>query len=122
MWKVYYLIQKGNSVTDLVNYIPKEILDEANKFIYYLSADVDIYKTVRKFESMKPCIEADKFTAYWDFAGYNRYPHALITLYENMDEISNSYDVVNAENPTVRMQQRMNGYYLLLKENNLIGE
>ena len=48
-----------------------------------LLVDVDIYHKAGEVVALKPCIEADKFCAYWSLESYENFPHALITLYEN---------------------------------------
>ena len=107
---------------DIVSYIPLELKNTAAEFIHTMDGNVEIYKKISKLGCIKPCAEADKFSAYWTLASYNKYPHALITLYENIEEIDNSPNVLNAPNVMVSFQQKMKNYYLLLKENELIGE
>ena len=107
---------------DIYNYIPEELIEKAYDFIRNMDEDVMIYNQIRKSFSFIPCIEADKFAAYWDLYRYMDYPHALITLYENKEKIDDSIGVMTSDNAHTLYQKRMKGYYLLLKENNMIGE
>ena len=103
-------------------YVSFELFNEAKDFIRTMDEDVEIYKMCRKFNSIKPCLEADKFTAYWTMASYNKYPHALITLYENIEDINNNFGNITSDNALECLRYRLKNYYLLLKEFNLIGE
>lgn len=103
------------------DYIPVELFHEAKDFVYNIDCDVEIYKKIRQTTALKPCIEADKFVAYWFLEEYENYPHALITLYENKDEIDNSLPESDVMNVCEIMQLRMKKYYELLLENNMIS-
>ncbi len=104
------------------DYIPIELYHESKDFIQVMSDNVEIYCSIRKIDSLKPCEEADKFVAYWNFARYNDFPHALITLYENMEAIDDSIGTMDQVNAIEYLQLRMKKYYLLLKENGMIDE
>lgn len=104
------------------DYIPIELISEAKDFIQLMSENVEIYVTIRKMGSVRPCEEADKFVAYWNLARYNDFPHALITLYENMESIDESIGTFDQVNALEYLQCRMKKYYLLLKENGMIDE
>ena len=106
---------------NLYKYIPSELYVKAEEFIRTIDEDVSIYKLIRNISLVKKCIEADKFVAYWNLCSFNKYPHALITLYEHYDEINNSYDLTS-ENASDCLQHKIKLYYLLLKENDLIGD
>ena len=106
---------------NLYRYIPSELCRKAKEFIEMIDEDVAIYKITRNIPGVEKCIEADKFVAYWNLCSFNKYPHALITLYEHYDEINNSYDLTS-ENASDCLQHKIKLYYLLLKENDLIGE
>ena len=104
------------------DYIPVDIFHEASDFIKRMDEDVEIYKTCRRLKTVSSCIEADKFVAFWSLGRYSDFPHALITLYEHKEEIENGFGGVDTQNVLDFMQFRMKCYYLLLKENGMIGE
>ena len=109
---------------EIDNYSPQELKKEAEDFISLMDQNVTIYQIIRRSSSAHaaPCPEADKFAAYWSLASYNSYPHALITLYEGIDKIDESFGTVTTKNATDFLIHKLKGCYLLLKENNLIGE
>lgn len=104
------------------DYIPAELFHEAKDFFENMDADVGIYKKVKNINAIQPCIEADKFIAYWDMERFKDYPHALILLYENKPDIDLSYGETEVNNAFEFLQYRMKSYYLLLKENGMINE
>ena len=106
---------------NLYKYVPSELYVKAEEFIRMIDEDVEIYKIARNITGAEKCIEADKFVAYWNLCSFNKYPHALITLYEHIEEINNSFDLTS-ENAFDCLQHKIKLYYLLLKENDLIGE
>lgn len=102
------------------DYVPVELWHEAKAFIKEVTDDVEIYKVIQKTGCVSPCEEADKFCVYWNLESYEKYPHALITLYEAkplIDEQLAESDVMNAFEV---QQMRMKNYYLLLKEKGMI--
>lgn len=102
------------------DYIPVELWHEAKKFVQEVSDDVEIYKVICKTGALKPCEEADKFCAYWNLDGYERFPHALITLYEAKDDIDARFTVNDVMSSFECEQMRIKHYYLLLKEKGMI--
>lgn len=104
------------------DYIPIEIWREAKKFIQDITDDVEIYKKIKNFDSVKQNDEADKFVVWWDFKRYTEYHHALILLYENtkwINEVVGSYDVLDGLN---KLQVKLIFYYRLLKQWGMINE
>ena len=109
-------------IRKIEDYIPVELFHEAKTFVREMDDDVEIYKKIRTLKALKPCEEADKFCAYWNLKSYEKYPHALITLYEAKNLIDKkllSGDVMNAFEV---QQMRMKNYYLFLKDKGLINE
>lgn len=104
------------------DYVPAEIFREAKNFVHAIDDDIEIYKKIRNFDSVKPCPEADKFVAYWSLERYEQYPHALITLYENKPDIDLSFDDDSVVSAFDCLQYRLKKYYELLKENKMISE
>ena len=104
------------------DYIPVELWREAKQFVEDVKCDVDIYHNAGKVANLKPCIEADKFCAYWSMESYEKFPHALITLYENKPLIDKKYDINDIVNPFELLQLRFKAYYLLLKEKGMIDD
>ena len=104
------------------DYIPIDIWHEAKDFVKEVTDEVEIYKIILQTAALKPCEEADKFCAYWNLKSYEKYPYALITLYEAKNLIDKkllSGDVMNAFEV---QQMRMKNYYLFLKDKGLINE
>lgn len=108
--------------TNIDDYIPIGIYHEAADFVKRIDEDVEIYKMVKNFDTAKPCPEADKFCAYWFLQSYEKFPHALITLYENKNEIDERFGPSDALSAIDCMQFRFKSYYELLKENNMIED
>lgn len=104
------------------DYIPVELFHEAKNFFDDMEGDVEIYKKAREIGAIKNCEEADKFVAYWTFERFNKFPHALITLYEFKPEIDMAYGKIEVDSAFDFLQYRMKSYYLLLKENGMINE
>ena len=104
------------------DYIPVELWHEAKQFVEDVKDDVDIYHNAGKVANLKQCIEADKFCAYWSMESYEKFPHALITLYENKPLIDEKYDINDIVNPFELLQLRFKAYYLLLKEKGMIDD
>ena len=103
-------------------YIPVELWRESKNFIQDITDDVDIYKKIKNFDSVKKSDEADKFAAWWDFKRYVDYPHALFLIYENLPKINNavgSYDVLDGLN---KLQMKLILFYRLIKEQGMINE
>ena len=74
--------------------IKEDVIDitcrrEAENFFYELNDDVQIYKKIRKLDNFMQNKIADKFVVWWELERYEKYPHALILLYENMNCINN---------------------------------
>lgn len=67
--------------------IDEECRREAENFFHELKDNVQIYKKIRKLDNFKQNNVADKFVAWWELERYEKYPHALILLYENMNRI-----------------------------------
>ncbi|MCQ2602263.1 MAG: hypothetical protein MJ184_12955 [Treponema sp.] len=103
-------------------YIPIELYHEAKDFVQRIDEDVEIYKKIKSFSNTKPCLEADKFCAYWILQSYENFPHALITLYENKNEIDDRFGPSDALTVIDCMQFRFKSYYELLKANNMIED
>lgn len=106
----------------LDGYIPPDIEREAAEFVKNMDDDVKIYRMIRENPSLKPCLEADKFAAYWWLMRYNDFPHALVTLYENNGEIIRNNMPESTCDVLEKFQQRMAGYYKVLKDNGMIAE
>lgn len=102
------------------DYVPVELWREAKKFVQEVTDEVEIYKIICKTDAVKPCEEADKFCAYWDLEGYERFPHALITLYEAKPGIDQMFTVNDVMSSFECEQMRIKHYYLLLKEKGMI--
>ena len=104
------------------DYIPVELWHESKNFIQVITDDVEIYKKIKTFNSVKPSEQADKFVAWWDLKRYTEVPHALILIYENLPKINNavgSYDVLDGLN---KLQMKLILFYRLLKEQGMINE
>ena len=70
-------------------------------FIQDITDDIDIFNKFRNFENLEIKEEALKFAAWWDCKRYMDYPHSLILIYENIDEIlrtDGTYDVMDGFN------------------------
>lgn len=104
------------------DYIPIELYHEAKDFVQRIDEDVEIYKKIKSFSNTKPCLEADKFCAYWYMGAYESFPHALITLYENKYEIDEQFGPSDAMTAIDCMQFRFKSYYELLKAHNMIED
>lgn len=102
------------------DYVPVEIWREAKAFVKEVSEDVEIYKIIQKTDGVKPCEEADKFCAYWNLESYEKYPHALITLYEAKPLIDSHFETSDIMNAFEVLQLRMKNYYFVLKEKGMI--
>lgn len=102
------------------DYVPVEIWREAKAFVKEVSEDVEIYKIIQKTDGVKPCEEADKFCAYWNLESYEKYSHALITLYEAKPLIDSHFETSDVMNAFEVLQLRMKNYYLVLKEKGMI--
>lgn len=106
----------------LDDYVPVEFEREAAKFVKFMDDDVSIYRMIRENPSLKPCVEADKFAAYWWLMRYKDFPHALVTLYENKGEVDAKYIASGPEDALETFQKRIAGYYQILKDNGMIAE
>ena len=102
------------------DYIPAELWREAQQFVKDVGDDVEIYKVICKTEAVVSCEEADKFCAYWSLESYERYPHALITLYENKPLIDERFSIADIMDPFECLKLRFKYYYLTLKEKGMI--
>ena len=83
------------------DYIPIELWHEAKNFIQDITDDIDIFNKFRNFENLEIKEEALMFAAWWDCKRYMDYPHSLILIYENIDEILRTvgtYDVMDGFN------------------------
>ena len=105
---------------NIQDYIPAELWREAQQFVKDVGSDVEIYKVICKTASVESCEEADKFCAYWSLEGYEKFPHALITLYENKPLIDERFDIADIMNPFECLKLRFKYYYLTLKEKGMI--
>ena len=104
------------------DYIPVDLWHESKNFIQVITDDVEIYKKIKSFDSVKQSDEADKFTAWWDLKRYRDYHHALIVILENLPKINNAvgnYDLLDGLN---KLQMKMILFYRLLKKEGLIDE
>lgn len=104
------------------DYIPIELWHEAKDFIQDITDDIDIFNKFRSFENLEIKEEALKFSAWWDFKRYLDYPHSLILIYENIDEILRTvgtYDVMDGFN---QLQLKLVLLYELLKKNGMIND
>ncbi len=104
------------------DYIPVELWHESKNFIQVITDDVEIYKKIRNFDSVKKSDEADKFVAWWDLKRYTEVSHALILIYENLEKINmtvGNYDVLDGLN---KLQMKMILFYRLLKKQEMINE
>ena len=104
------------------DYIPIEIWREAKKFIQDITDDVDIFNKFRNFDNLKIKEEALKFSVWWGFKRYLDYPHSLILIYDNLDEITKkigTYDVMDGFN---QLQLKLVLLYELLKKNEMIND
>ena len=104
------------------DYIPIELWHEAQNFIQDITDDIDIFNKFRNFENLEIKEEALKFAAWWDFKRYMDYPHSLILIYENIDEILRTvgtYDVMDGFN---QLQLKLVLLYELLKKNGMIND
>ena len=114
------------SVISTTYWVDVELVATFDKSIFevirHSDEDVEIYKMVKNFDTAKPCPEADKFCAYWFLQSYEKFPHALITLYENKNEIDERFGPSDALSAIDCMQFRFKSYYELLKENNMIED
>ena len=115
-----FMSQEVNDMRQIDDYVPVELWHEAKAFVKEVTDDVEIYKIICKTGGVKPCEEADKFCAYWNFESYDKYPHALITLYEAKPLIDKQLAVSDVMNAFEVQQMRMKNYYLLLKEKGMI--
>ena len=98
------------------DYIPIELWHEAKNFIQDITDDIDIFNKFRNFENLEIKEEALKFAAWWDFKRYMDYPHSLILIYENIDEILRTvgtYDVMDGFN---QLQLKLVLLYELLEK------
>ena len=69
------------------DYIPVELIKEATNFVNRITEDVEIYKKIMALDSVKQCIEAEKFVAWWDLQRYYEHEHSLFLLYEYQEYI-----------------------------------
>ena len=102
------------------DYVPVELWHEAKKFVQDVKDEVEIYKIVCKTGALKPCDEADRFCAYWNLESYEKYPHALITLYEYKPLIDKHFENSDVINAFEVQQLKLKNYYLVLKEKGMI--
>lgn len=103
------------------DYIPVELWREAKNFMQDMTDNIEIYKKIKSFGSVKHNEEADKFVVWWEFKRYLDYPHALGLLYDNVsavDEAVGSYEVMDAFN---QLQMRMFLFYRILKGAKMIN-
>ena len=104
------------------DYIPVELWYESKNFIQVITDDVEIYKKIRSFDSVKKSDEADRFVAWWDLKRFTEVPHALILIYENLERINETvgnYDVLDGLN---KLKMKMVLFYRLLKKQEMIDE
>ena len=102
--------------------LPVELWHESTDFMQEITDEVEIYKKIKTFDSVKKSDEADKFVVWWSFKRYEEHPHALILIYENLPKINNavgSYDVLDGLN---KLQMKMILFYRLIKEQGMINE
>ena len=104
------------------DYIPVDCWREAKEFFITIRDDVDIYKKFKCFPNMKQSEEADRFVAWWDLERFADYPHSLILIYENLDDINNqigSYGILDGYG---QLQFKLIQFYKLLKEKEMIHD
>ena len=104
------------------DYIPIELWHESKNFLKDMSDNIEIYKKIKSFGSVRQNEEADKFVAWWEFKRYLDYPHALAVLYDSVsavDETVGSSEVLDAFN---QLQMRMVLFYRVLKEQEMIND
>lgn len=104
------------------DYIPIDCWNEAKEFFISIRDDVDIYKKFKCFPNMKQSEEADKFVAWWNVGRYADYPHSLILIYENLDDINKqigSYGILDGYG---QLQFKLTLFYKLLKEKGMIHD
>ncbi len=104
------------------DYIPVDILKDATAFFKRITEDVEIYKKIKLFDSVKTCFEADKFVAWWDLQRYADYNHSLFLLYECQEYIDSQKISVDILNSFDRLQSKLVLFYQILERNSLIGE
>ena len=101
---------------------PIELWHESKNFLQVITDDVEIYKKIRNFDSVKKSNEADKFVAWWDLKRYTDQHHSLILIQENLNSINETvgnYDVLDGLN---KLQMKMVLFYRLLKKQEMIDE
>lgn len=116
------MTERMNKCMGFDDYIPPDILREAESFMKKMDEDVDIYRTFRNSPCLKPCAEADKFSAFWSMQSYTMSPHSLISLLENTALIEERFKPCQSVDALVVLQARMAGFYYVLKDNGFILE
>lgn len=104
------------------DYIPIELWHEAKNFIQDITDDITIFNKFRNFDNITINDEALKFAVWWEFKRYLDYPHSLILIYENYEDILKAigtYDVMDGFN---QLQNKLVLLYKLLKENGMIND
>ncbi len=104
------------------DYIPKDIWKEAKEFVIAIEDDVKIYKQFRSFPTSKPSEEADKFVAWWELGSFRFFPHALIILYEKLDDIYKTIGSDDVMNGYEQLQFKLIQFYRILKDNGMIND
>jgi hypothetical protein len=104
------------------DYIPVELWHESKNFIQVITDDVEIYKKIRNFDSVKKSDEADKFVAWWDFERFADNPMALILIQEKLTEILKTITSNNLIDGYEQLQYKLILFYRLLKANGYIND
>lgn len=104
------------------DYIPIDIWREAKEFVVSTGDDIKIYKQFRNFQTSKKSEEADKFVAWWELGRFRDFPHSLILLYENLEEIYKTIGCDDVMNGYEQLQFKLKLFYELLKKNGMIDE
>ena len=104
------------------DYIPIDIWREAKEFVVSTGDDIKIYKQFRSFPTSKKSEEADKFVAWWEFGRFRDFPHSLILLYENLEEIYKTIGCDDVMNGYEQLQFKLIQFYRILKTNGMIHE
>ena len=104
------------------DYIPIDIWREAKEFVVSTGDDIKIYKQFRSFPTSKKSEEADKFVAWWELGRFRDFPHSLILLYENLEEIYKTIGCDDVMNGYGQLQFKLIQMYRLLKTNGMIHD
>ena len=62
-----FMSQEVNDMRQIDDYIPIELWHESNNFLKDMSDNIEIYKKIKSFGSVRQNEEADKFVAWWEF-------------------------------------------------------